>query len=341
MRVGIVGAGLIGKRRSSIIRNLPDQQVIVIADIDRERAEAAALENECEPSLDWREVVARPDVDIVIVSTVNKFLMPISVAALERGKHVLCEKPPGRNAQETEQMVQAARENNVRLKVGFNHRYHRAVRQAHRLYQSGAIGKLCFMRGRYGHGGRAGYEKEWRANPEQSGGGELLDQGIHLIDLFRLFAGEFVEAFGWASTYHWKIAPVEDNAFGLFRTAAGQVASLHASWTQWKNLFSLEVFGRDGYLMIEGLGGSYGKETLTWGQRRAESGPPSEQTWAYEGEDPSWADEWSDFVSAIESGREPEANGSDGLEAMRLVQALYESSRSGTLVKMPSETISV
>ena len=155
------------------------------------------------------------------------------------------------------------------------------------LCDAGALGPLLYLRGRYGHGGRLGYDREWRADPAVAGGGELLDQGVHLIDLSRWFLGDFVEVAGRVGTYFWNM-PVEDNGFSVLRTAAGQVAWLHASCTEWKNLFCFEIFGRDGKLQIDGLGGSYGVERLTFYRMLPQMGPPETTIWEYPGEDLSW-----------------------------------------------------
>lgn len=333
MRVGLIGCGLIGRRRATVVRLSAGDQLIIVADVDRSRAEKVARENGCLMTTDWREVVSREDVDAVIVSTTNDWLAPISIAALRNGKHVLCEKPAGRNPEESWQMVEAARANKVKLKTGFNHRHHAAIWKARELFDQGAIGEICFIRCRYGHGGRPGYEREWRAKPEISGGGELLDQGIHALDLFRWFLGDFHEVVAFVGTSFWN-TPVEDNAFVLLRTAKDQVASLHASWTQWKNLFSLQIFGRDGYLTVEGLGGSYGPERLLWGKRNPQSGQPEEKEFEFPGSDVSWEKEWEEFVTSIREDREPLGNGYDGWKALRLVYAAYESQANGQIVKL-------
>ncbi len=344
LRIGIIGCGLIGKRRAQVACEL-GERVVAVADVDRGRAQAVAQECSCDWTQDWTEVVARPDVDVIVVSTVNKVLAPATVAAARAGKHVLCEKPLGRNATEAEEMVDAARQAGVILKTGFNHRHHPAVWQAHELCGSGALGPVMFIRAVYGHGGRPGYDKEWRADADLSGGGELLDQGVHIVDLCRWFmagepgqGNEFVEAFAALDTYFWDLGywpqacgdpPVrppqfepqrrlEDNAFALLRTASGQVAQFHTSWTQWKNRFSFEVFGRDGYSRVEGLGGSYGIERLEVGQRKPEGGAPNVKTFEYGGPDLSWQAEWQEFAAAIREGRQPLANGYEGLQAMRI-----------------------
>lgn len=333
MRVGIVGCGLVGRRRAAVVRRSAGDELIIVADVDRTRAEEVARENGCLVTTEWREVVSRDDVDAVIVSTTNDWLAPISIVAARNGKHVLCEKPLGRNPEESWQMVKVARANKVKLKTGFNHRHHAAIWKARELFDQGAIGEIYFIRCRYGHGGRPGYDKEWRANPEISGGGELLDQGIHALDIFRWFLGDFAEAVGFTGTSFWN-TPVEDNAFAILRTSEGQMASLHASWTQWKNLFSFEIFGRDGYLIVEGLGRSYGLERLIWGKRLPQSGSPEEERFEFPGPDVSWEEEWREFVTAIREDREPLGNGYDGWKALRLAYAIYESAATARVVKL-------
>lgn len=343
LRVAVIGCGLIGRRRATIVRGSATDELVIVADLAAERASAVARELECDSATDWRDVVARDDVNAVVVATTHDWLVPIAVEAVGRGKHVLVEKPMARSPQEAAVLLRAAaaQAGRVVVKAGFNHRHHEAVWKAHVLLRRGDIGEPYFVRCRYGHGGRPGYAAEWRADRAIAGGGELLDQGIHAIDLFRWFLGDFVEGVGFAPTYFWTPEspdpdgpePVEDNAFGLFRTARGQVASLHASWTQWKNVFSYEVFGHDGYLCVEGLGGSYGEERLVVGRRRPESGPPKEEHFEVAG-DASWEREWTEFTAAICEHRDPLGSGHDAWQALRMAYAIYESQRTGAVVRI-------
>src|ERR1700687_1146819 len=243
--VAIVGAGLIGQKRA---HTLAGARLVTCADLDARRAEALARTiSGAVATGDWRCAIDRTDVEIAIVATTNDALAEVARFAVEAGKHVLVEKPAPRTRAEIDTGIAAAERHDRLVRVGFNHRYHPALRQAYALFRSGALGELMFVRGRYGHGGRVGYQNEWRANPLVSGGGELIDQGVHLIDLSRWFLGDFVAVTGFAHTYYWPM-PVDDNAFLLLRTASRQTASLHASWTEWKNLFSLEIYGRDAKL---------------------------------------------------------------------------------------------
>ena len=332
MKIGIIGAGLIGKKRSDAIRVLGgDRHIIAVCDIDIEKALRIAQEWKAEVFRDWQELLLS-DLDAVVVSTSNDSLKDISIAALQNGKHVLCEKPLGRNVQEALAIYSKARESGKILKTGFNHRHHPAIWKAKSLITEDQLGPIFFIRCVYGHGGRPGYENEWRASRELCGGGELLDQGVHVVDLFRWFLGEFTSAFGLTRTFNWNME-VEDNAFAVFRTEKGQVASMHTSWTQWKNQFLFEVFGKKGFLVIDGLGGSYGTETLKVGRRRYKEnrylgGTPEEEIFKYPGPDISWIEEWKEFESAIQERRDPLGSGFDGLMAIRMIESVYESAKS-------------
>jgi predicted dehydrogenase len=329
LRVGVVGCGLIGRRRATVAAAGPDTTCVVVADPVAASAAEVAAASGAEVVPDWRVLVGRRDVDAVVVATPNGFLAEIAIAALAAGKHVLVEKPMGRNLAEAEEMRAAACRGDRVLKIGFNHRYHPGIAEARRLVQDGAIGEVINLHCRYGHGGRPGYEREWRGNRALAGGGELLDQGVHVVDLIHWFAGVPAQAFGFLQTAVWPLGDLEDNAFGLFRFDSGAVAALHTSWTQWKNLFVFEVYGRSGAVVVNGLGKSYGAETLSLQTRRPEGGAPEVATRTFEGEDDSWRLEWEDFVHAVrgeqETGSTMLGNADDGIVAMKLVDALYRS----------------
>jgi predicted dehydrogenase len=243
------------------------------------------------------------------------------------GRHVLVEKPAARSVQEIDAVIEAATRCRRLVRVGFNHRYHPAVQKARELFEQGALGEMMFVRGRYGHGGRIGYDKEWRADPALSGGGELIDQGVHLIDLSRWFLGDFTSVAGFAHTYFWQM-PVDDNGFLLLRTAGNQAAFLHVSCTEWKNLFSLEIYGRDAKLHVEGLGGSYGVERLALYRMLPEMGPPETTMWEYPRGDRSWALEFAEFLEDIRLDRPPAAGLADARAALSVVEEVYRQSAS-------------
>ena len=317
-RVAIVGCGRVGQKRAAA---LGDAKLVACADVDAGRARSLGAAW----SVNWREVVARDDVDIVIVSTFNSLLAEISIAALDAGKHVLVEKPAARNVTELDAVIAAQQRSGRLVRVGFNHRCHPAIRKAKELADSGILGDLMFVRGRYGHGGRLGYEREWRADPALSGGGELIDQGVHLIDLSRQFLGDFTTVEGHADTYFWDM-PVDDNAFLLLRTAAGRTAFLHVSCTEWKNLFSLEIYGRSGKLHAEGLGGSYGIERLTHYRMLPEMGPPETEAWEFPGADQSWSEEMRELIDDIRLNRAPSAGLQDARAVLEIAGSIYRKS---------------
>lgn len=320
LRVAIVGCGLIGRKRANA---LGSSHLVACADVVEERArDLAGSHPEAKPYTDWRHMLATVDADVVIVSATNNILAEATLAAVQSDRHVLVEKPAARNAAELTPVIEAAQRADVRVRVGFNHRYHPGLLKARELCDAGALGQLMFVRGRYGHGGRLGYENEWRADPELSGGGELLDQGAHLIDLARWFLGDLEEVSGFAHTYFWPM-PVEDNGFLLLKTADQKVAFLHASCTEWKNLFSFEIYGRNAKLHVEGLGGSYGMERLAYYKMLPEMGPPEVQMWEYPGPDMSWEVEFSEFEEDIQLKRSPAPGLEDARAVLSVVEKIY------------------
>lgn len=317
-RVAIAGCGVLGRKRANA---LAGARLVACADIDIERARSFGVE----ASTRWQDVITRDDVDIVIVATVNNALAEISAAALDAGKHVLVEKPAARSAAELEGVIAAEKRSGKLARVGFNHRYHPALLKAREIAASGALGPMMFVRGRYGHGGRLGYDREWRANPALSGGGELIDQGVHLIDIARQFLGDFTHVSGFAKTYYWDM-PVDDNAFMTLRTAADTTAFLHVSCTEWKNLFSLEIYGRKAKLQVDGLGGSYGVEKLTHFRMLPQMGPPEVENWEFPGADSSWQTEFAEFLEDIRLNRRPAASVADARAVLTVVDEIYRQS---------------
>jgi len=323
MNVAIIGCGLIGKKRALA---LGAHQLVWAVDPDIKRAQALAdLRPGAQVSQDFNDAIKDPHVDIIIISTTNDKLAEISLASIKAGKHVLVEKPAARHFKEIENVIRVSKEKRVMVKVGFNLRYHPALLKAMEIVNSGVMGELMFIRGRYGHGGRIGYDQEWRANPAISGGGELIDQGVHMIDLCRWFLGDFISVNGEAMTYFWKM-PVDDNAFLALKTKKNQMAWLHVSCSEWKNMFSLEIYGKIGKIQIDGLGGSYGVEKLTYYQMLPEMGPPKTTVWEYPGEDVSWKLEFEALVQAISTGALLNGDIHDAYEALKIVDQIYNGS---------------
>lgn len=324
MNYAIIGCGLIGKKR---LGGLPaGSKMVVACDTNLSRAEELVkMAQGGRAMADFKQAIADPQVDAVIVATINGALAEVSAAAIRAGKHVIVEKPAGISVEQIDELIALAAKHKVCVRVGFNHRYHSAFIKAREILESGVMGEMMFIRGRYGHGGRLGYDKEWRADPKLSGGGELIDQGIHLIDLAGWFLGEFKKVEGHAATYFWNM-PVDDNAFLSLQTAKGQTAWLHVSCTEWKNLFSFEIYGRHTKLHIEGLGGSYGVEKLYHYQMKPEMGIPDTKVYEFPGTDESWRIEMTKFEEDVRLKCTPDAGLKEAKTALEVVKEIYRKS---------------
>ena len=328
-RIGIIGFGRIGKRRATLVNAHPKLELTAIADPNAPESEG--LNASCAWYRDPAELL-QENVDAVFVCTPNAATTDLVVSALQAGKHVFAEKPAGRSVADIERLREVeARYPDLRVKFGFNHREHDSVHMSRSLIASGELGRLMWMRGIYGKGGGPGYEGDWRADPEIAGGGILLDQGIHMLDLLRLFAGDFSEVKSFVGQTFWRTPGLEDNAFALLRGVDGCVAMLHSSATHWNHTFRLEVYLTDGYLVLDGFltgSRSYGRETLVIGRRDwtdsdAAQGRPREERYYFD-DDRSWEREVNEFVRCISTGA-PVINGSslDAQRAMELVTRVY------------------
>jgi predicted dehydrogenase len=320
--VGIIGFGLIGQKRADHIGR---GRIIAVADIDESKFKLIRDFHKIIFYTNWRDLVINNDIDIVIIATTHDLLAEIAIAALNSGKHVFIEKPAARNTTELDKLINISKLSNKKIRVGFNHRYHRSVLKAKEIINSNEIGELMYIRARYGHGGRFGYEKEWRANSSISGGGELIDQGSHLIDLSRMFLGEFVEINGLAQNFYWGM-DVEDNGFMLLKNANKQVSFLHVSCTEWKNIFSMEIYGKLGKIDLNGLGGSYGTERITFYKMLPEMGPPETLTWEYPMLDNSWGVELEEFYDDIQFDRSPSVDLIDAYQSLIIIENIYKES---------------
>jgi len=327
MRVSIIGAGLQCRRRAPVLLQSPDDTLVSISSQLPDHAKAMAKQFFCEADFSWKDTVSRDDIDAVIICTPPSSHAEIAIAAMNSGKHVLCEKPLSKTFDEAKEMLFVANATGRVLKCGFNHRHHPAIWEAKKRCDAGWIGRPLFSRCRYGICGRPGYENEWRADSNLAAGGQFIEQGSHGIDLIRWFLGEISEVACMTSTHYFTDQSLEDDGFAIFRTSSGATASLHTSLVQWQNLFSFEVFGENGYVRIEGLGGGYGVEKLYLGKREFDL-PFQDTVIQYRGADNSWREEWTEFSNAINEGRDPIGSAFDGLQAMRVALAAYEAEKS-------------
>jgi len=322
MRFAIIGCGEAGNRRAAAIALARGAEVAVCVDAVAERAEQLAAAHAARATTDWRTAIASDDVDAVVIATTNNTHAPIGIGAAEAGKHILCERPLARNPSEAEQMVAAARENNVRLKTGFSLRYNPVVVKAREIIDQGRIGRIVFLRGRTGRGSYAARPPDWVVDFELSGGGTLLDNGMDLLDLCRFVIGDFQWVQGYSATLVWPIEPCEDNAFAVLTTADGRAALIHSSWADWQGYLSLDISGTDGYIRLD-----LDNAVVTLGSRPGTAGAGLEEAMDLSREpDRSLSTEVEELVSAIAEGREPLGGGHDGLEALVLAHAIYRSS---------------
>jgi predicted dehydrogenase len=323
----LVGCGLIGARRARALVSL-GVPVLAVCDVERDRAVALAeaLPGHVVATDTPDSALATDGVDLAVISTLHNALAPLTVLALDAQCHVLVEKPGAAGLSALTDMAAAAHRNDRLVRVGYNHRFHPAVEKAAAIVASGDYGSVMHIRARYGHGGRPGYESEWRAQRGLSGGGELLDQGVHLIDLVRLISGDVSLAFAELRTSFWE-TDVEDNAFLALRAADGVFAWLHASWTEWKNLFAFEVVLERAKVELEGLGGSYGTERCTLHAMLPELGPPVTTIWEWPRGDESWTRETGDALGAFAGLTAVGASLDDALAVMRVVDEAYAGRR--------------
>jgi predicted dehydrogenase len=330
----VVGCGRLGIRRIKALQRL-GAEIRCIVDVNKEKISELAKEIGCEYYTDYLEAMKRKDVDCVIVATPNKFHAPITISALESGKHVICEKPLARNPAEAQAMVAAAERNKVFLKTGSNLRYFSNVRKAKELLDKNAIGKLLFIRGWIGHDGKKVLHS-WNVDPEIAGGGTMLDNGVHILDLFRWFMGDFTRCYGKVSTLHMPIN-VEDNGMGIFFKEDGRMAFIQSSWTEWSGYMYMEIYGAEGSITIDNRGEravDTGKwmitSTILFTTREG-----VRQIFDYSSEPPqSYELELRDFIEHIEKGIQPVASGHDGMKAVEMVHGIYKSSRNKCMVEL-------
>ena len=320
----VVGCGLIGcKRIASLPMNSSLKYVFDIVQANAEQA-AALVQYPVIIASSLESILEDKSVDVVVIATTHGELVPIAIRAINAGHHVLIEKPGGISLHDMQQLRYLVGSTTLKVHVGFNHRFHPALIEAKAIIDSNQFGKLLWLRGRYGHGGRIGYENEWRLDRSKSGGGEFVDQGSHLVDLCRYFSGDVELVFSEIKTAFWN-TEVEDNVFFALRPKTGGFAWMHASWTEWKNLFSFEITLERAKIEISGLGGSYGVETLTLYEMQPEMGRPPSSTMTWDETDVSWTLELEDLIANIfNPGHIPTGTTIDGaLAVWEIIEKAY------------------
>ena len=325
IKCGIIGFGKMGMTRANAIERSARGQVVSVYD------SAKIHDTNYMISPDEDTIIDDPSIDAVFICTPNYRIVPLCKQALAAGKHVFSEKPPAFNAAEVEEVRRIEASSGKKLMYGFNHRHHDSIKKMKQIVDGGELGKVLWMRGRYGKEVDEDYFKGWRADPKLAGGGIMLDQGIHMLDLFLHFAGNFDEMHSIVSNLHWKMDDLEDNVFAIMRnTESGISASLHSTMTQWRYLFSLEVFLQKGSLILNGLktsSGVYGDEELAI--KYNESGDKSgnirhEEIIKYETNN-SWNSEIREFFNAImENKHISNGNSEQAYQLMEAIDRIYQ-----------------
>ena len=325
LKVGIAGYGVVGKRRRHFIDLHPHMETVAVCD---QRLEKDGVFDDGVRYFTHYSKLMDQDLDVLFVCLTNDINPEVTIAGLERGLHVFCEKPPGRDVSDVARVIIIEKQYPaLKLMYGFNHRYHESIRDALEIVRSAKFGRVLNLRGVYGKSQLITFgQSNWRTKRATAGGGVLLDQGIHMVDLLRLFGGEFDEISSFISNDFWH-HDVEDNAYALMRSTTGAVALLHSSATQWRHRFSLEVTLERGALSLSGIlsgSKSYGVESLTVAASADDDmGDPREETTRYN-HDPSWAGEIAVFADCIQRDI-PVTDGSseEALRTMHLVYRIY------------------
>jgi predicted dehydrogenase len=326
LKVGIAGYGIVGKRRHEFIDSHPRLEVIALC--EQNFAQFPIVLSDVNIYTNYEEMLKGEELDVLFVCLTNNIAAEVTIAGLKNGIHVFCEKPPGMNVEEIRDVIAEEKKHpNLKLKYGFNHRYHDSVKEAVNLIQSGELGEVVNLRGVYGKSSIIPFSGGWRSKRDQAGGGILLDQGIHMVDLMRLFCGEFTEVKSFVSNDFWK-HDVEDNAYALMKDERGRVVMLNSSATQWQHKFNLEISLSEGYIELHGIlsgSKSYGEEKIVIGRRNEESvnGQMESRTIKFL-QDNSWRDEINEFAEAIIEDKSIQFGTSrDALETMKLVFSIY------------------
>jgi predicted dehydrogenase len=332
IRLAAVGCGAIGRRRAEALP--PGTELVACFDLDESRSEAFAKDFGCKAFPSLNALLDAQICDAVFVATINSALTPTVSACLNASLHVLVEKPGACSLAEFTTIIVP---DNLVLKLGFNHRFHPAFQKLQTELKQNVEDPILHMRARYGNGARVGFDQEWRAKVELSGGGELLDQGVHVLDLASVLLPDLEVSSSISDTIYWDMQ-VDDNTWALLSTPRRQVFSMHVSSTEWKNEFRFEVYTRKRKYVWDGLGRSYGPETLTVYTMKPEMGPPDQEKFEFSGPDTSWLLENSNFAQAIQSNVPLLGGYEDARRVLKLVGEIYRYSEEHSHLRNPSAT---
>jgi predicted dehydrogenase len=323
--IGIIGCGLIGSKRYKNIGSFG--KIEAVSDRNFDTAKLLIKNKKIIFYKNWKEILNNKKINIVIIATYHNDLSKILIESLKKNKNVLVEKPGAINPDDLKKAIKIAKQKKLVVKVGYNHRYHESIIKSKELIKKNTIGELMYIKASYGHGGRPGYEKEWRMKPKISGGGELLDQGSHLIDLAKMYLGNIVDHKSLLTTSFWK-TKVDDNSFLILKFRNKKVAFLHASCSEWKNSFILEIYGKKGKIKIDGKGGSYGKEKITLYKMKNKMGKPDIINIKMKNKiDKSWKNEINDFYKDLKNKNYKNEDLTNSFETLKIIKKIYKENK--------------
>ena len=322
-KVGIIGFGLIGKKR---FFNLGNQGELVAYSDLVECKKSFFKKKKIKFFKNWKNLLKIKEIDIIIISTYHNSLSQIINLASKFKKHILVEKPAGIRLKELKENIKNVKKYKNIVRVGYNHRYYQSILKCKDFLNKKLLGDIMFIKSSYGHGGRCGYQKEWRMNPKISGGGELIDQGSHIIDLSIFFLGKVKNIKSHLDSFFWK-KNVDDNAFLILKFKNNYTSFIHVSCTEWKNNFLFEIYGTKGKLRIEGKGGSYGSEKLIYYKMSTKMGIPKKKIWYFSKKDTSWKREMNDFYEDIKLNRQPEPNLNQAYSVLKIIKKIYKENK--------------
>jgi len=261
MRIGLVGAGKIGRLRAQSIRSNPDTELVAVLDLTEEAAAPALVGTNAKAFTDL-DAFQDVDMDAVFVASPIHVHDDPCLGAFERGRHVLCEKPLSNTVPACQKIVEAAQAADRVLAVGFNLRYYPAIAFVKQTLDDGVIGKLDHLRVYGGHEGVPKFDYDWQYKAPESGGGAMMDVGLHMTDVARYLMGEITEVYGVMTESVWNVPGSEDNAMALLRNDEGVTATYHATWSEWKGYQCfVEAYGSHG--MVRGFYAPMGNVLIT------------------------------------------------------------------------------
>jgi len=323
-KVGIIGFGLVGQKRA---KNLgPKAELVACSDIINIKKKFFKKNSKIKFFKNWKDLIKLKELDIIIISTVHNLLAPILLEACRNKKNILVEKPAAIHLKDLSKIIKLSKKNKNKIRVGYNHRFHSAIIKSKEIIDKKLLGKLMFIKASYGHGGRLGYEKEWRMKSKISGGGELIDQGSHLIDLSTFFLGKVKKVTSKLENFFWN-TNVDDNAFITLEFKNNCISFLHASCTEWKNNFIFEIYGTKGKLKIEGKGGSYGRENLVFYKMNKKMGPPIIKKWFFSKNDNSWKTELNELYNDINYNRNSNPGLDQAYSVLKIIKNIYKANK--------------